>query len=532
MIDYLLLTSSDNKALKRGDFNPLVNHTIRNIIVIVSFCTIAILYLIFSWSPVLAGFGGDNATYFLTAKLYSPFSESTSVTQFFASHSQYPPLFPLLLGFLGGGESILMAHLLTTFFLLFAMMVMYKWSLTLGHGKLHALLLVVIFAMIPGTYIQTLSIHSENLYLLLSLSGLYATQLKNSKSKWLWIAAFLIACSSLTRSAGLPLVLSFIIYLFINNERNRYSLSFAAIVPMITWGLFNNQNSTSYMTLFSEYYSSNIFTIFLQQLSAQSVHMLNVWHSTFTYGKFGHLLLSIFAGMCFIGMFYRVCKKKFDGIYAVLYLLMIFVWPYPAESKRLLFPLIPVLLVQTSICIKHFAKRWNKDYQLPIANIVTEAILLIVLIPNMLLTINRFNLFVDPYLLPYKRTYAWYNPYLPHAIFESRHNHVIISSLIDARKYVPEGQCVYSIKPSVVGVYMNRISEPPPVANISDEKFIKIIRQNNCRYFYLLSATSPSYSDAFYPYQRMGGKLEVIKIYQSLDDSEKYEVAILGKLKD
>jgi len=518
-------------VLNRSQLNYLLSNTVQNTIVAVVLCIVFVLYFIWSFSPVLAQFGGDNATYFLTAKLFSPYTQSSPVSEYFAAHSQYPPLYPLLLALFGGGDSILIAHLVTTIFLIAAMLVMYRWGINLSFGRIHSLALVVIFAMTPGTYMQALSILSENLYLLLSLSGLCVITFKKNIKEWLWVAALMIACASMTRSAGLPLILSFIIYLFFKRDRNKYLLSLTALLPMIIWGLLKNQKSTSYATLFSEYYSTNSIALLFQQFINQIDHMLNVWCLTFTNGSFGFLILSFLAVLCVIGMFYRLFSKELDGIYVFFYLLMILIWPYPAESMRLLYPVVPVLLVQASIVIKKITNRWCPEYKLLNGNVFMGVILIIILIPNLILTIHRFNLPVDKYLTPYKRTYAWYNPNPVSALNEVKFTHGLVSSFTDAKNYVPEGQCIYSIKPSIIGLHMERISQRPPYSSVEDNKLIKIIEQSNCKYFYLLPFGSPSYNKIFYPYERLKEKLDIIKIYHSVNNKDQV-LAILAKLKD
>ena len=65
-------------------------------------------YYVWTWSHVLATFGGDNAVYLMMAESYSPYFSHGQVAQFFADHSQYPPLFPFMLAILGGYDSAIM----------------------------------------------------------------------------------------------------------------------------------------------------------------------------------------------------------------------------------------------------------------------------------------------------------------------------------------------------------------------------------------------------------------------------------------
>lgn len=500
-----------------------------------TFIAIATAYYIWTWSPILAQLGGDNATYFMSAKIYSPYVTPSLVSVYFDSVSFYPPMYPLLLGLLGGGNSILIAHVITTTFLLTAMLTLYSWMTYLNFEKAHALVLVFIFSIIPGTYFQAMPLHSESLYLLFSLIGIYLVTLKQNtgNDKFLWIAVIFIACTTLTRSAGITLVLAFIVYLVINNENRKYCLSIIALLPMVLWGLLNNQDSDSYMDILSNYYTTDFITSLLQQFLNQSGYMLNAWHSTYTLGNSGHIILNIFAIISVLSVFLRVYKKKLDGIYVLLYLCMVMSWPYPDELMRLLFPITPILLVQTSFFIKFIDEHWHSSSKFPVGNSILGATLLIVLIPNLLLTVSRLNVAVDETIIPpqYKKTYDWYHPNLRQAINKIVFNHGIVSGLKDAKNYVPDDECVYSIKPALVGLYMERISKAPPDSNFDDNEYFKITERDNCHYYYLVNATSPSYKESFYPYQRLDTELDLIKTYY-FPDNPNNSVSILGKMKD
>jgi len=500
----------------------------------ITFVIIAAAYYIWTWSPILSQLDGDNATYLMSAKMYSPYSALSSVSAYFNSVSLYPPMYPLLLGFLGGGESILMAHLITTTFLLAAMLTLYWWMVSLNFNKLHAVVLVFVFAITPGTYLQSLSIHSENLFLLFSFLGIYFVSRKENSEdgKYLWIAAIFIGCTTLTRSAGVTLVFAFIVYLVINNENRKYYLSIIALLPMVLWGLLNNQDSDSYLDILSNYYTTDFIASLLQQLLNQSAYMLTAWHSIYIPGNSGNIIFNVFATISVLSVFFRIYKKKLDGIYILLYLLMVMSWPYPDELVRLLFPITPILLVQTSAFIKSIDENWRVINIFPAGNTVLIMTLIIVFLPNLLSTISRLNVAIDASIIQtlYKRTYDWYNPSIRLAINQVAFNQGIVASLEDAKKYVPDDECVYSIKPTLVGLFMDRVSKVPPETNLSHDEYLQIAERENCHYYFLVNATSPSYKESLYPYQKLGANLELIKIYYS-PNNQVYPVSIIGKMK-
>ncbi|MFT5392614.1 MAG: hypothetical protein ACI8PT_002812, partial [Gammaproteobacteria bacterium] len=89
------------------------------------------LYLVWTGGGELAGLGGDNAIYLLTAQHFSPWSAPSEVAQYFARHSQYPPLLPLTLGLVSSWDSpqsvLYAAHASIALTLLFSLVALGVW---------------------------------------------------------------------------------------------------------------------------------------------------------------------------------------------------------------------------------------------------------------------------------------------------------------------------------------------------------------------------------------------------------------------
>ena len=423
---------------------------------------IATAYYLWTWSDVLAHFGGDNAYYLLTANYLSPYSSANPVASYYSGISQYPPLYPLLLALSGGGESLLMAHIVTTTCLLFSLVVIYGLANSEGMSRWQSLGVSTFFALLPGTYIQALSIHSENLYTLTSLLGLMFISLyeKSEKPPYLLAAATMIACASLVRTAGIALVIAFIIYLFLREAKQKYRYMVIVILPIIIWLAFQSDNETSYLAALSGFYSNDFLQILTAHLTSQTHYVLNAWTSSFTTGIFGTELLYALLLVCITSALYRTYRKKIDGLYVILYLCMIIIWPYPAESIRLLLPIMPILLIQTGILVMQTSLKCNIKHSY--AFVFAGSIFFAITLPDLLLSANRFNSDLDPSLSRYKHSYSWYIPSLNTAKQSLKLNRAITESLVNYRKYVPENECVFSIKPSILGLYMQRLSSPSP----------------------------------------------------------------------
>jgi hypothetical protein len=106
---------------------------------------------------------------------------------------------------------------------------------------------------------------------------------------------------------------------------------------------------------------------------------------------------------------------------------------------------------------------------------------------------------------------------------------MIASHLRQIRDIVPAGSCIYSIKPSIVAFYANRISMVPPREQLDDAAFRSYLKETNCRYFYLMGFASPSFSRAYYPAQRLQNSLKVLSAAR-LTGNDKMPAGILAEL--
>lgn len=479
------------------------------ILQIILFFVTAILYLGFSWSSILGGFGGDNANYLLMARHYSLYSPPSAVADYFTAHSFYPPLFPFLLSLTGGGESLLAAHLTTTSFLLMACLTFYWWLRNETLGRLTATATCLALMSVPGLYLQTLSIHSENLFLLFTLAALGCTtaaQVK-MKSRWLWLAAVLIVASYLTRSAGIALIVAWLAWVWTIRPPQRWALSASVLLSVLLWKLVGSAGASDYWHQLSNGYAH--LDALLSQIQSQGHYLLNGWHYNFGYGYIPELAGTMLLILGIIATLWRTWLRKLDGYYAVCYWLMVVMWPFPAEAQRMTLVILPVMFGQAV----WLASQWQPESKrtLQPIKIVLFLIVFTATLPELAHNTQRFFSPLPPNVpQAYRHTELWYIPELRDA-----HTNVIFysgmeNSLNHIDEIVPEQACIISVKPSITAYLSGRISKPPPAPKVSETEFLTEVKKLDCRYFYLTGTLSPTYSVALYPLHRLGNELEVM----------------------
>lgn len=476
-----------------------------------TFVVLAAVYYAWTWSHELGEFGGDSAIYLLTARHFSPWSGHSDVAAYFAGTSQYPPLFPFILAISGGGESTLIAHLVTTTFLLSAVIAFYYWMLGLGFPVLHAGVTAVLFMLLPGVYMEALSVHSENTYLLASLAGLMAITRaeKSGHDMWYWLGALSIAAASLTRGAGISLVAAFILYLILWRPVHAWLYAMVSALPMVLWNLLRDKQGPSYIDSFVEKYSGISLEDLFAHLGVELHALWSGWVGNFSISPVAQPVMGIIGAICLVGAAYRLWQRKLDGLYAVAYLLLILIWPFPAEAQRFVYVVVPVLIAQ-GLLFAGTLFRGRLDIRYLDAQIIMLLCVFIVALPALMLTANRFIRLPPAELADLRHSPGWYALDPRDAMSNIVFDKLLVDHLRQVESMVPEGSCVYSIKPSVVGFYANRVSLIPPRQYFDQSAFDAYLKRTNCRYFYLMGFASPSFSEAYYPLSRMHSSLVVI----------------------
>src|SRR5713226_765688 len=500
-------------------------------IYLLGFLAIASAYYVWTWSDILGDFGGDNAIYLLSAQYLSPFSPHSQVAEYFFRQSPYPPLFPLALALTGGGESLLIAHLVTTTFLLLALPAIFFWMILEGFDRLHAFFAALIFALLPGTYMQALFAHSENLYLLFSLLSLLLVSLADARNeqKWLWPAALCVAAASLTRGAGISLIAAFIGYMWLRRSPGKWRLSATALAPALIWQWLGQHTAPGYFSIFAERYKAG-WVVVWDHLNADGHAMWYGWLANFITGNRGVLVVGILGAICLAGLVARLIARKFDGLYSLFYLLLVLIWPFPVEARRLIFVIIPILLVQGLLLLKRLPRLELGASAYRIAPAMVLAIIAISIASPFALVITRFMQPLPSGLESYKRQPDWYFDQPGEAMTRVLIARALTESMGKISDYVPEGSCIYSIKPSIVSFYSHRISVGPPPERVAAAAFRDAIKNGNCKYFYLLPS-SPSFRQPFYPYERIKDTFTVV-VESRLTDQNSSVVAVLGRLNE
>lgn len=492
--------------------------------------TIFAAYVAWAWSSVLGGFGGDNAIYLLSAQYLSPFSDHSAVSAAFFKSGPYPPLYPLVLAMTGGGQSLLSAHLVTATCLIVALYLLYRWQRALALSRAEATAISALIAMVPGVYLQSLEILSENLYLCLTLLALFSYERANTSSgnRWLAVTALAVASAMLTRTAGVALLAAFVVHLLSKKRSKAIIFAIIALFPPLLWHLLGNHSSYagSFMRVYAHDPVGSVVAHIGDQMRALGYGWVGNFSSSRSLGTSIPALL--IGGVALAGLLVRLREWKFDAVYVAFYLLILLVWPFPGEAERFMVVILPILFVHGFLLLRRVRRAPLFGAQRPVADLLFLAVISIIVLPQLVLTASRFAQSVPEQLVRFKRTPGWYQGTTQEGLLSLYSSYAITSALESARGAVPAGNCVLSIKPSVTAYYVGVMSMSPPLSSVPEPDFRRQLETEGCHYLMMFGFSSPTFREPFYPYERLKDRLTVLQAVSFGDRN--HPVAMLARL--
>ena len=503
---------------------------------LVGFVCLSVAYFIWGWSNEVSDFQGDSSVYMLAARYFSPFWPSSPVFAEFTKNMAYPPLFPLLIGLLGG--SLLAGHLLVIATLLAAILCLYAWLRLEGLAAGTSACACLVFALMPGTYLQALNIWTENPYLFLSLLAIVLENraaAAGSNRPALWRGASVaIAAAGLVRAAALPLMLAYTIRLAMIRPRQWHYMIAAICVPFAlwaTWGKFHRPPGLGYAAQWSSSYARDPFGTMFHQIGTETALVLHSWAQAWLAdGSGGNLHYFVIAAgvTCGVGCLWRLVKLRFDALYVALYTILLLVWPFPAEARRLSYVLIPPLLAQGLLLLQTLGLRNRGESGRTFFPALLLGALAVAILPSLILTLHRFNEPLPPELGAARHIEDWYGDDLQKAINSTHSFTSILADLHHSSELVPDNECIFAIKPSVISLYSDRLSYTPPPISASDDAFESGIKK--CKYAYLLTYISPSFAEPYYPLNRLNGRISPLSVAEDGEGAHKKTFSALVEI--
>lgn len=315
----------------------------------------AALFVLYAWLATRntrVGFLADDALYLLMAEMYSPYRDALgAVYEHVRQYSHLPPLYPWLLGLAGAGpDQLQAARLANAGCMTLAWLICHGWLRARGVPWAMASALCLFCALTPATLLYVVDLWSEGLFILLVLLALGVEQALPRRPSLVALLGLgvLVACAMQTRSIGVALVPAVLLGCARRGPR-------AVVVTLLALGatlaafspLDMGSAAPSYGELMRNHYAGDPGAAIAQQLTAVARELPAALRYDLFFARgvmswqipIHALLLSLVAR----GAWLELRARSVLAVYVLGYLAIAFSWPFPEQTDRFLYPLLPLL---------------------------------------------------------------------------------------------------------------------------------------------------------------------------------------------
>ncbi len=425
----------------------------------------------FVWHDSLASAADDSVHYLLMGRYLSPWTDAGPVLQAAWDGQHYPPLFPLLLALTGAAHSLPAAHWLVAVCALVSLGLLYRLvARCTAHGWI-AWLVTLCFAASPALWSNLLGILSENLYLALSLalllwgssepvrrgSEVSWRQRQGGHSTWL-VPALLLSAVVLTRTIGVALLLAWVLTVSLPQWRSEGK--WAAWLPpalavaflLSWWWLKPGSEAGHYLPILSGVLHPGTVTDGPEwSFPAQWQALRDAWFAAWmVYWRDGwdarQVLVSLLAVTALAGLGFRLWRGRLDAWYALVYLLVLLIWPHPGQMERLLYPLLPVLLLQAVSLLAALPRHGGR------VALMVLALLAAMVVPSLVFYWQRAD--VAPEYAAYREFYEQAD--LRRARWDADRQRTLLADLRRVGESTPAGAGVLYFEPAYISLLAGR----------------------------------------------------------------------------
>ena len=470
---------------------------------------VAPLMLTWSWTDQIGELGSDAPDYLIAARGYAAPVNGDPVDREFASTTRFPPLYPLLLALFHGGDHLLTAHLVTTCCLLAALLVLYHWLTGEGLSTAQSALIGLTLSMLPATWMMALRPQSEYPYLLLSLLVLLllGRHRLSRHPNTLFMAALLVAAAALTRTIGVTL-LGPLAMACLNTRRREGLIAIGlALVPLILWHSLH-RDSVGYDTTLSFLLRKDPVAALTSNLPQLASALWSALRHSLVPDRIPSPLAALVPAACLVATIARLLRLRGDAVYLALYGAILLMWPYPEEMERLLWPALPVLLAQPFLLLH--ARTTGSSWPSEIFQGVVTLSSLLVALPALSLTSERYRCADEAGLSGARGYEAWYHPDLAHALNRLATEIGTEDALEAFAQEVPANDCVVATRPNFVTYLARRRAATPPLNSVPDPYFMRMLRESGCRYVFMYNVGNMQFPVVFHPMQRLPEPVRIV----------------------
>jgi hypothetical protein len=447
------------------------------------FITYSYFIISFVWNDGLSSFASDSANYMLMAQYMSPWQEPSAAVIALWPYQYFPPFFPLILAITGAAHNMLTAHILTTIFLLASLPLIYYFARQCFATHWQALGVTAIFSLAPSTWLNSLGILSENLYIFLSLIViLMFNRIRDYDYRLVSLFGILLATLILTRTIGVAMFISYLIvgYVHVHKKQLKTTNYLIPIVIVLIINLLAKFLNKSVLP------ASYIHELQLLEIAGQPKVLFETWFSAWQFYWVDDLItprifVFIIGVLACVGLVIRLRSFKLDAFYVLGYLGILLVWPHPGQSLRFIYPVHALLIVYAffSIYIIFNHLTSTKTYK-PVLLLLLVSFSIIG--PTLSYLWNRYSTGKD---LGYHHIHEFYRfPDLKHAKNTASTQVTMFNDMKIIESQTEEDDIILHFAPVYITLLANRFSKGISY-NYSDDESIDVNNISEADYVYI-----------------------------------------------
>lgn len=341
------------KRILGAELGKLLRRRAIFMVLLLVFVHVALAHLVMQPAPHT---GGDNAGYLTLAKsilergtyqdLYDPAQPA---------HTQYPPVFPLILA---GAELLGLAPWLPLKYVIVlfsaaAVAFSYLWIRRRGRPEL-AFGVALLLAVSPGVLDLTHWVLSDVPFWAMTMIATWAwDRFRPGEYRILAVAVIATTLAYLTRSAGLPLLIAAAGWLVWKRQWRALLVFMLVITPFALWWWLRarTQGGVDYVGQFwfVDPYNPALgrigFTDLLVRMKDNGTKYIS-WHlPVLLFGAQRYILISVLIVLfgCY-GWLARMRRPRISELFLPLYIGLLLVWPAVWSGERFLLPALPFIL--------------------------------------------------------------------------------------------------------------------------------------------------------------------------------------------
>lgn len=437
------------------------------------------LAIAFAWQRGIASLYDDSVSYLVMAQALSPWETTPAAIAAAWPDQRYPPLFPLLLGVAGGAYDWRLAHAWVG--LSFGMGVFLLGILGRDAARcgLVGVAAALLFACMPGSWLNVKGILTEFPYIALSLAALvaYRRAVERPSRPALALLAALLAAAILTRTIGVALVAAVAIAQGWRFARSRdaaglrgIAIACAAAVAVVgAWYVARPRGGEDAYVSFSAAVAQNAAgrgASWLAALVASNLSsMADAWLTALLvfWGEpwKPQFIIACATGLSGLaGTLWRAARGEADAIYVIAFAATLAAWPFPGQMYRLALPAI-ALVAMNGILLWHalLSRRMDEPRAARWAAIATAAPLLIAALAGYAYVAGRARVPAGLEAAGYRaRDIAEFYrvPFLPAAYATALAQIDVIADMDRIRATTPEAATVMWYRPEYVALLAGR----------------------------------------------------------------------------